>query len=219
MAFVVLERHLARRRQLQAVAKDREMTAGEIHDDPIQTMTAVSLRLQRVAKQFANGEASEQVEAARALTDEAIERLRHVMFSLYPETLVEDGLVTALEAYCETYVDPGGLITTIEGDTLAELPAEIGMLAFRLVRNAIANVVRHADASTLSVVVTASDHRLLITVTDDGAGFDVASLVHTTVGHFGIPHARTLAHWAGGSYLTASSPGDGTVVTIDLPIR
>ncbi|MGB5756770.1 MAG: sensor histidine kinase [Acidimicrobiales bacterium] len=218
MAFVIIERHLARRRQLQAIAREREAIAGDIHDDPIQTMTAVSLRLQRMANKVSAGEARNEVEEIRALADDAIERLRHVMYSLYPETLDEDGLVAALDAYCETYLDVEGLQWVVEDHLGQEPPGDLGMLAFRLARNAVVNAVNHAAASKLVIAVSTTEQRLQLTVTDDGVGFDVAALGHTEVGHFGIPHSRTLAHWAGGSYTVTSSPGHGTRVDIDLPI-
>jgi signal transduction histidine kinase len=218
MAFVVIERHLARRRQLQAISRERESIAGDIHDDPIQTMTAVSLRLQRIANNLDPGEAGEQLDEIRALADEAIEQLRHVMYSLYPETLDEDGLVAALDAYCDTYLAADGPEWVVEDELEQEPPPEVGMLAFRLARNSLLNVVKHAGASKMVVAVSATDHRLQITVTDDGVGFDVAALGHTQVGHFGIPHSRTLAHWVGGSYTVISTPGHGTQVVIDLPI-
>ena len=219
LAFVVIERHLARRRQLQSIAIDREMIAGEIHDDPIQTMTAVSLRLQRMGNNLDDEAERKQVGDIRSLADDAIERLRHVMFSLHPETLVEDGLLASIEAYCETYVSHEGLSVSVEGDESSELPSEIAMLSFRLTRNAIMNVVRHARAATMTIDVTIVADHLITRIVDDGLGFDVGSLTHTTVGHFGIPHARTLAHWAGGTHSITSEPGHGTTVTIDLPIH
>jgi len=219
MGFVILERYLARRRQLRAVARERQVIAGDLHDDPIQTMTAVSLRLQRLTNRFEPGDDRDQIETVRELADEAIERLRHVMYSVYPETLDEDGLVAALNGYCETYLDDVGPEWIIEDQLGDEPPEDIAMLAFRLVRNAVANVVDHASATTVTINVSSpTDRRLLITVTDDGIGFDTTATIHTPVGHFGNPHAHTLALWAGGTHTVTSSPGSGTRVVIDLPV-
>jgi signal transduction histidine kinase len=217
MAFVVLDRKLSRRHQLQAIAREREVTAGEIHDDPIQTMTAVSLQLRRAKARLAPGEAQELVEQARILTDETIERLRQVMFSLYPETLPEDGLLAALDDYCQTYLDTEGLTAHLIGETGEEAALEVSALAFRLARVALVNVVAHARASTVTVSVETAANRLLVTVADDGRGFDTAALERSVVGHFGIPHARALARWAGGTFNVNSEPGRGSTVVIDLP--
>ncbi len=218
MALLVLERHMGKRRQLQAIAQERESTAGEIHDDPIQVMTAVSLQLQRTASRLADGEDRAAIQQARALNDDAIDRLRHVIFSLHPATLAEDGLTASIEAYCESYVEPEGLAWKVTGFSDDEVPLELGALAFRLCRNALVNVVEHAQASAVVIDVSSIDGLLQVEVRDDGIGFDLAQVRHTRVGHVGIPHAVTLARWAAGTYTTVSTPGQGTTVTVKLPI-
>lgn len=218
LAVLIVERHNARRQQLQALAQDRQDLAGEIHDDPIQTMTAVALRLQRVQPKLGDGPERQAVAEARALTDQAIERLRQVMFSLHPATLDEDGLAATLEAYAETYLEPEGLVCEVTAAGEEPVPAEIAALAFRLARGALVNVVKHARASRVQVRLSAAGGLVRLTVIDDGIGFDTEALSHTPVGHFGIPHARSLARSAGGSYITSSEPGRGTTVTIELPL-
>lgn len=218
MALIVLERHLAKRRQLQAVAHEREAFAGEVHDDPVQVMTAVSLQLQRVVTRMPDGEDRSAIQAARSLNDNAIERLRHVMFSLHPTTLAEDGLATSIEAYCESFVEIEGLQWQVTGDCDVAIPIEVAELGFRLCRNAIVNVVEHAEASQVNIDVSCTDDLLRVEVADDGIGFDMAQVHHPRVGHLGIPHAVTLASWVEGTYVTESEPGKGTTVVIDLPI-
>jgi signal transduction histidine kinase len=219
MVLLVVDRSNTRRDQVLAVTREREALAGEIHDDPIQMMTAASLELQLVATRLDEAQRP-TVEAARATVEEAIEGLRHIMYSLHPPTLDEDGLGAALEAYCETYVEPLGLGWVLH-DTVGDvpLPLEVAALAFRLARGAIVNAVKHAEGTEIAVHASIDGQRLVVEISDDGKGFDLSSLSHTPVGHFGITHAMTLARWLGGSYVTESTVGVGTVVTVDLPLR
>jgi signal transduction histidine kinase len=217
LAFLVIERHLAQRRQLEAVAREREALSGEIHDDPIQTMTAMSLRLQRLAAHLPPGDDRSGVEQLRVLADRAIDRLRLLMFSVHPATLEEDGLGAALEVFCEHVVAGGRPVMGVRVGPHGPIPFEIAALGFRLAREAIMNAVTHADASAVGVEVTSLPRSLLLEVRDDGVGFDTSALGHTPPGHFGIAHARTLASSAGGSFTVSSEPGRGTVVEIVLP--
>lgn len=218
MALLVLDRHLAKRRQLQAISQEREMVAGEIHDDPIQVMTAVSLRLQRAASRLPEGEDRDAIQQARTLNDNAIERLRRVMFSLHPVSLGEDGLSASLEDYCDSFIGAEGLSWKVTAAGDEEVPIELSALAFRLCRNALVNVIEHAEATAVVIEISLSGKLLQVDVRDDGVGFDLGQVRHTRVGHLGIPHAVTLARWAAGTYTTKSEPGHGTTVTLELPI-
>jgi len=217
MALIALERDAARSGQLRAVAREREELAGEIHDDPVQVMSAVSLQLQRLTLRLPPGAERELAARARALNDAAIDRLRHVMFSLFPATLEEDGLAGAIESYCEAYLEPQGLAWEVRGEIPRTLPLGVTALAFRLCRNALVNVVAHAHASSV-VVDVSSEGGVGVVVRDDGVGFDVAADSHGHPGHLGIQHAVALARWAGGSYRTSSVLGVGTTVAIHLPL-
>jgi signal transduction histidine kinase len=203
MALLVLERHHVKRRQLHAIALEREAVAGEIHDDPIQVMTAVSLQLQRAAARLPEGEDRSAIQQARSLNDSAIERLRHAMFSLHPTTLVEDGLAGSIEAYCESFVETEGLRWEVTDSCAEEIPLELAALAFRLCRNALVNVIEHAEASVVAIDLTSADH---------------AQGRHARVGHLEIPHAAALARWAAGTHAPLSAPGRGATVTVALPI-
>jgi signal transduction histidine kinase len=218
LILLILDRGNAKHDQLLAVTREREAFAGEIHDDPIQMMTAVSLELQVVAGGLPESQRRD-IEGARHLTEEAIDRLRHIMYSLHPPTLDEEGLLAAIEAYCETYVEPLGLGWTVDGELgQTPVPLEVAALAFRLARGAIVNTVKHARATLITITIGLDGDRLQVRIVDDGRGFDITALARTPVGHFGIPHASTLASWVGGSYQTDSRPGAGTTVVIDLPL-
>lgn len=204
--------------QLATIAAERDRIAGELHDDSVQAMTAVSLQLQRLARRVTEAEEVELVERLRSITDSAIDRLRHMLFVLHPTTLEDDGLVVTLEIYFESYVEGHADVAwSVTGDEQADIPLGVSALAFRLTREAISNAVRHAEASRIDVVVTAVDHELVVVIRDDGHGFDAASRVGRP-GHLGLGHSEAIAEAALGSLDVRSSPGSGTEVTIRLPM-
>lgn len=205
--------------QLSAIAAERDRIAGELHDDSIQAMTAVSLQLQRLARRELGEAELEILEKCRQLTDSAIGRLRHVLFVLHPSTLDDEGLVGTLETYFESYVadDHPTLDWSVTGDHGLSMPTGVAALAFRLARAAIGNALVHAEASRIDVAVSIDAHELVVSVRDDGVGFDPAS-IRKRPGHLGIPHSQALAAAALGIQSVESAPGCGTAVTIRLPI-
>ncbi|MEO6124652.1 MAG: ATP-binding protein [Ilumatobacteraceae bacterium] len=216
------ERHAIRRRRLDSIDRERQLIAGQLHDDSIQAMTAVSLNLQRLSRM--SDADREQIERLLYLTNDAIDRLRHMMFSLHPPTLAVDGLVAALEEYLDGFIAPSGVRTVVTGDITVTISPRLEALAFRLARSAVHNSWKHAQASTIDVEVTCSDNVVRVTVHDDGVGFDVESAGygtghhHGSVGHAGIDYSHDLVSEVGGRYEVVSAQGVGTTVLIELPI-
>lgn len=211
----IVDRHDSRRRRIATIDRERQVIAGQLHDDSVQAMTAVALRLQGLAR--APGVDREQVDLLLHITNDAIERLRHMMFALHPPALATDGLVVTLEDYLEGFIAPLGMRTTVHGDETARGTPEVEALAFRLARAAIHNSWKHARATRLDVWVDLSPTGVAVTVRDDGVGFDPSPAAE--LGHAGIEYSRDLATEAGGTYELRSAPGAGTTVTFTLPSR
>lgn len=203
--------------QLEIVAVERERIAGELHDDSVQVMTAVSLQLQRLLARVDDEGDRALVEQTRKMADDAIERLRHMLFVLHPSSLEDDGLFVTLEVYLETYVEVDGIEWTVSGEQSLDLPLGVSALAFRLAREAISNAIRHANPSRLAITIDEIDQYLLVAVQDDGSGFDVGGR-KLKAGHLGLIHSRALAEAALGTYDVVSAVGAGTTVTIRLPV-
>ncbi|MCB0994001.1 MAG: hypothetical protein KDB21_02840 [Acidimicrobiales bacterium] len=218
LARIVLERHLTQRQRVVMIARERDRIAGLLHDDPIQSMTAVSLQLQRLARRLPAGPDREAAESVRRTTDATIDRLRHMLFSLHPVTLEEDGLVAALEVYCESFVEPEGMAWNLTPSIDVAIPYGVAALAFRLARGAIENAVKHSEAARLTIELGTDKSVLDITVRDDGVGFNPEWTHQTRPGHLGLAHARYLVSLAGGRYEIVSSPGEGTTVHITLSL-
>lgn len=202
--------------QLTLIAAERDRIAGELHDDSVQAMTAVSLQLQRLKARAVNPEDIALIQQARDTADDAIERLRHMLFVLHPTSFENDGLVVTLEVYMQTYVEPSGVDWSVDGDPDGELPMGVAALGYRLAREAVSNALRHAAPTRINLVVEKLDDALRIEIRDDGCGFEIGDL-RSKAGHLGIKHSRALAHAAHGTYDVSSQIGHGTTVKICLP--
>ncbi|MEZ5279069.1 MAG: sensor histidine kinase [Acidimicrobiales bacterium] len=219
LAQAVVDRQQSHWQRMALIAHERERIAGELHDDSVQAMTAVSLRLQRLQARLAEHELRQSVVELRHQVDEAIERLRHMLFSLSSPTLEQDGLVITLEIYLETYVEKAGLAWELHGDEALRLPHDVEALAFRLARGALINAIKHARATKVSVSVDRSDDGgLAVVIADDGIGFETGEITaKDKPGHVGLTYAQSLARAVGGSYAIDSMPGKGTTVSFSIP--
>ena len=207
------------RRELELhrlIADERQRIAGVIHDDPIQALTAVSLRIQRLSR-YVEGNAAEQLADIHVAVGSAIERMRRLLVDLHPPTLDDEGLVSAIDQYLGEVVEPHGVTCTLR-DSVDEEPA-IGTasLAYRLAVEALWNVVKHAEATQVEVDVTIEAGTVQIRISDDGIGFDKSKAERRRAGHLGISASRELAARASGTWHVDTAPGEGTVVSLWLP--
>ena len=217
----VLRRTLQERRELaqrleSAQEEERRRIAADIHDDPIQAMSAVDLRLQLLAASPGNAAAAELTELHETVT-RSIERLRSLLFELRPTALDRDGLVPALSVYLEhTGSDPGWSFEVVDALD-AEPPPEMRAILYRIAQEAVTNARKHAAASRVDVSVTGSRDGVTIEIRDDGRGFDVEEAMRPRPGHLGLSTMIERAELLGGRCHISSGPGRGTAVTCWLP--
>ena len=215
----VLRRTMEDRRQLllrleDAREEERRRIASDIHDDPIQVMSAADIRAQALAHQIQDPELRQEAEELRDVIRSSVERLRHLLFELRPPTLASEGLVPALRAWVGD-ADP---VPEIEDALPFEPPSELRAILFRIAQEAIANARKHASATRIRVSVAAFDGGVRLVITDDGLGFDVGVIESPEPGHIGLPTMIERAQLAGGGCEVQSEPGRGTTVSAWLPL-
>jgi PAS domain S-box-containing protein len=219
----ILRRTMEQRQVLAArleVAQEdeRRRIAADIHDDPIQVMSAADMRIQGLAEAAGDPVLRGSLEEIHHGVASAIERLRSLLFELRPPALEQEGLLPALEIYVKHVGGEAGLHAGIEGRLASEPPGEIRAILFRIAQEALANVRKHADASRVEVEVAERDGGVLLRVRDDGRGFDPAT-ERPVPGHLGMSAMPERAELAGGWCRVDSAPGEGTIVECWLPIR
>jgi len=214
------EQALSERRRLlghlvEAQELERRRIAWDVHDDSIQAMVAVGMRLQLLAGRLP----AEQQELAAQL-DEAVRasvgRLRGLVANLRPTTIDQHGLVPSLAGYLRDVVRPWGLETSLSAELPNEPPMPVAITLFRICQEALTNVHKHARATRVDVTLAGKDGGTLVRVSDDGVGLpDPAP--DDPYRHFGLLEMRERAEIAGGWWSVTSTPGGGTTIQFWLP--
>lgn len=193
----------------------RVRIASDIHDDTIQTLDAVALSLQHAREAAADSDAWMTLDAALGEVQEASARLRRLMFELMPP-LPTAGLRSAVETYCSLMLTPSPLSYEIVGDPPPLSPG-VGVLAYRLVQEALRNSARHSGGTHVRVTLETADDALVATVSDDGSGFPLQANLSPT--HAGLRIAAQRLEAMGGAVtFDVGLGGRGSAVRFVIPL-
>lgn len=225
-----LERHFSMLRRLDEERRglltrlvgvqdeERRRIATDLHDDSIQVMTALRLRLGALRSRTEDPEMVRQLEKLEGEAHDAIIRLRRLMFDLYPTDLDRQGLMGTLRHTAATTLQPDGIECGIDDRLTRDLPDEVRMAAYRIAREALTNVRKHARAHRVDVLAETDPTGLLLRITDDGVGFVPEETEAGPPGHLGLVSMRERAELVGGRCLISSAPGAGTTVELRVPL-
>jgi PAS domain S-box-containing protein len=203
---------------VSAQEEERQRVAGDIHDDPIQKLTAAGLRLEMLKSRNPPAYQLAEVGTIQTLVEEAIARLRQMLFELSPRTLETGGLGVALVDYVDHANLEGGTRFRLEDRMTVELPQDIRTVAYRVILEALSNVRKHAFATNATIVIENDrQNGMRCRVTDDGSGFDSQEIQASPPGHMGLSSMRERVELAGGALQIRTAPGSGTTVEFTLP--
>ncbi len=215
-AAVALEYARAQREiQRLALLEDRERIAKELHDGVIQSLFAVGMGLEAAASLAGNDEMDRRLDGAVSEIDRVIRDLRNYIFGLRPGILADRQLDQALRDLASDFQEKTGVVAIVEVDS--ELAAELTSRAtevIQIVREALSNVGRHAEATTCRVTLRRDNDSALIEVDDDGRGFDPSAAAAGD----GLANIRKRADGLGGEATIESSARQGTTVRILVPL-
>ena len=204
------------RRLVHAQEEERRAIASDIHDDSIQAMFAVGLRLFALREALHDPAQVEQVDRIQQNVQQSTDRLRHLLFELRPAALDEGGLPAALRQYLDTMKQESAIEVALETALERSPASETQVIAYRIAQEALANVRKHARARRVECAVSAVDEGILTRIVDDGVGFD-GSRNGSVPGHLGLIAMRERAEMAGGWFRITSSAGQGCVVEYWIP--
>ncbi|MBI4260854.1 MAG: PAS domain S-box protein [Actinobacteria bacterium] len=210
------------RRTNAAIEQERNRIARDLHDGPVQGVSAASLSLEAVLLMLKGGSVEQGIDVLTKVRSELAEEtdnLRRLMADLRPPVLEERGLVPALRDVLERFGRDTGIRTGFRSRSLVEVPADLETLAYRIVQEALSNSGKHSRARSLEVSVEAVAGQLRIEIADDGDGFE-ASRVRDflRMGRVGLASMRERTELANGTFMVRSSPGSGTTVVATLPL-
>jgi PAS domain S-box-containing protein len=215
MARLAEERRNLLAAVVRAQERERRTVAANIHADTLQVFAAVRLKLEELGESIrapAQRATFEQVEEALGA---AQERLRKLMFELWPPSLDRSGLRLTIDELLTRLEVDAGVRTRLEFSLGAEPSPELRGTLFRVIAEALANVRRHARAASVKVALTQQGGQLKLRVIDDGVGFDPAST--PDLGHVGLLEMRERVRAVGGELRIKSEPSRGTVVEGTIP--
>ncbi len=220
------------RRLIDVQETERRGIARDLHDHLGQILTAIKINLQpasrarrpRVKGGMPRGRRrADRLADSLGLVDEAIEGVRNIASDLRPPMLDDFGLAATLQWYVSRQAQRGGFEVELELAAIeaVRFPSAVELACFRLVQEAITNVVRHAEARRVEVKVRIQDGSLDVVVRDDGLGFDVEAARKRAVagGSLGLLSMEERISLAGGRFAIESARGEGTTVRARLSLN
>lgn len=202
-----------------SVLDERNRLARELHDSMTQALFSLRLTIEASSSLVRSdpGAAAVELERARTLLDSLFGELRALIFELRPAALDADGLAATVRNHLDVVGRAHGLAVSVRADGAVDrLTSDVQREVFRVVQEAVTNVVRHAGASRIGVAIDADGDQIRMTVDDDGAGFDPRERAIRSR-RLGLTSMRERAHALGGRLRVDSSPGHGTTVTLEVP--
>jgi signal transduction histidine kinase len=202
------------RRMLSVQEQERIRIAREVHDELGQALTAMKIDLQQLAKRHAS--LDEPLKPIARTIDEIVDLVRRIATDLRPAILDDLGITAALEQQLRRLRESTGMQTTLVVAEEPDLDMVTRVTLYRIAQEALANVVRHAEASEVEISLAIREGAAVLEISDNGRGVSPEQV--TNPKSLGLLGMRERAELLGGSVHLAGNPGHGTVVTVTLPL-
>ena len=196
---------------LQGQELERKRLARELHDETGQALASILLGLKSLEAQVG----PEPVATIRELVGTALEDVRRLTVELRPPALDDFGLGPALERLTSMTAKRSGIDIQLSVRSPVSLPADQETALYRIVQEALTNVVKHAEAQSVSIIVMPTGSSIRTVIEDDGKGFDPAAVREGALGLVGI---RERVGLLGGRFELHSAPGAGATLMVELPV-
>jgi signal transduction histidine kinase len=226
-ALLVQHRHRRRaehassqlgRRLISAQENERRVLARELHDDLSQRLARLAIDTSYVTANPGSEEAGEVLRNMRPELVRISKDVHDMSYRLHPSLINDLGLVAALQTECERmrrYTD--SVIVEHIDEVRVKIPDDLALCIYRITQEALNNAVKYADAKTIEIMLKRENNMLILTVRDNGSGFDPRG-IHEKPG-LGLSSMRERAELAGGSFEMRSQPGKGTSLSAIVPLE
>jgi signal transduction histidine kinase len=204
-------------RLVQAQEQERQNLSRELHDQVGQTLTAIKIDIARAEQKLdpTQRDIAERLQRARKGAEETLEIIRRLSMLLRPSMLDDIGLSAALSWYSKQFSENTGIRVSLSDDGSADrLPDSHKTSLYRIVQEALTNCARHAEARGVQIHLSSEDDRYLLSIEDDGKGFDPKNKPHG-LGLLGI---QERIEEMKGTLLLRAAPGTGTRISVEIPM-
>ena len=206
----------------QGQEDERRRLARELHDETIQDLIALNQHIQMTRLSLDEGSTKEQITEIQQMTEQSIQDLRRLTRALRPLYLEDLGLVAALDMLANETSQTKNIPIAFQwhGDEI-RLPPETEIALYRMAQEGLTNIVRHSQAKNAYINLHYTQNDVKLTLIDDGCGFEVPESPgeFAPSGHFGLLGLHERAELIGANLEIHSSPGEGTRLTVTLPIK
>ena len=206
------------RRLVEVQETERGYVARELHDEAGQLLTGLKFGLRVLEREAQSPEAvTRHVGELRRVVDDVLENLHRLAMHLRPATLDQLGLVAALHEYVASVKDKHALAVEFEtvGFEDDRLPSPIEIALYRIVQEALTNIVRHARATQVQIILERFADRVKVTIDDNGTGFDLKQALQS--GRLGLLGMQERVEMLNGKLTIESDAGEGTILVVEVP--
>ncbi|RMG69993.1 MAG: HAMP domain-containing protein [Chloroflexi bacterium] len=204
---------------ITAQEDERKRIARELHDSTSQSLTSMIIGLKAMADTCQNSELQRQIEDLRMIAIQTLDDVHALSLQLRPSVLDDLGLPEAIRRHvldCQrrNAID---IDLAIQGLDNGRLPSEIETALYRIVQEALTNIIRHAEAHTASIFIERQANQVIAVVEDDGIGFD-QSILQWQDGHLGIYGIKERVELLSGQLTIETESGHGTSLFVEIPL-
>lgn len=201
-----------------AATKERNHLARELHDSVTQTIFSITLTAKsaRMLLDKDPRQVAPQLDHLQELAQGALAEMRALIFELRPPAVEEEGLVSALHKHFAALKSRNGLTVELREEEAVQLSGEQERRLFRIIQEALNNIVKYAQTDKAAVILTMENGKFLLLVEDEGIGFDPAA-IEPGEEKMGLSSMRERAELMGGTIDVDSRPGAGTRIRVEIP--
>jgi signal transduction histidine kinase len=208
---------------ISAQEDERKRIARELHDQTSQDLAALMLILDTFALGLTSRSAGtdQHFLSAKALVSTILTNIHHLINDLRPSLLDDLGLASAILWYGEQRFKPMGIAFELKSNrTEARLPPPVEIALFRSAQEALTNIVRHAQATSVKVTLDVDDRTVFLTIEDNGVGFQISSIMPEQLDGrgLGLRGMQERVSMLGGELDIQSTPGHGTIIKAKVPL-
>ena len=204
-------------RLMTAQDDERRRIARDLHDDLSQKLAYLAMDIGKLASKPTSQEMLNSLRGLQRRAGDAADSVRHISHQLHPSILDDIGLEAALEQYCEEFEERSGIRTQFSSRHVPDsVPREVASSMYHIFQESLRNVSKHSEAETVYVTLDFTDGILRLNVKDEGVGLPESRL--RTGGGIGMIGMRERAHLVNGTISIESQVGEGTEVTVAVPL-